>query len=108
MEKQRDIYRQLIITTFKKNFESARFVEKRNDMMDESEFEMIRDEIEDDYFIKNHGLVPYIKAIKYLVAKIETCTAGGRLFSALNDFICAKEQIVITNIDKSKNPSVNQ
>lgn len=108
MEKQRDIYRKLIITSFKKNFESARFVEKRNDMMDKSEFEMIRDEIEDDYFIKNRGIVPYIKAMKYLIAKIETCTAGGRLFSALDDFICAKEHIVITNIDKCKNRLVNQ
>ncbi|XP_055298185.1 uncharacterized protein LOC129566354 [Sitodiplosis mosellana] len=100
MEKQRDIYRQLILTLFKQNFDSALFQEKRDDLMKESDFETIRDEIEEEYFIKNRGISPYIKAIKYLRAKIEACTAAKELFVAVEDYISAKGNIVITKIAK--------
>lgn len=102
MDKQRDIYRKLILTLFKQNFDSALFVEKRDEMMEESDFEAIRNEIEEEYFIKNRGIAPYINAIKYLRAKIEACTAAKSLFKAVEDYISAKEHIVITKMAKGR------
>lgn len=102
MEKQRDVYRQLILNLLKENFDSALFQEKRDDLCRESDFETIRNEIEEEYFIKNRGIAPYIKAIKYLRAKIEACTATKSLFVTLEDYISAKENIVITKIANGK------
>ncbi|XP_031626014.1 uncharacterized protein LOC116342506 [Contarinia nasturtii] len=101
MDKQRDIYRKLIVDLFKDNFESSQFVEKCDVLMKESDFETIRDEVEGEYFVKNRGITPYIKAIKYLRAKIEACTAAATLFSDIEDYICGKENIVITKITKA-------
>lgn len=98
MDKQRDIYRDLIVKLFKENFESALFEEKRDRMISERDFESIRDEIEDEYYNKNRGITPYINAIKYLKTKIEASTAAKSLFSAVEDFIVAKENITITKI----------
>lgn len=102
MNKQRDIYRQLIMKLFRENFESALFIEKREEMMKDNDFQHIRDEIEEEYFTKNRGIAPYIKAIKYLCTKIEACTADNALFMAVEDYICARENIVITKIMKGK------
>lgn len=102
MEKQRDIYRQLILNLLKANFDSALFEEKRDNLCQDSDFETIRDEIEEEYFIKNRGIAPYIKAIKYLRAKIEASTAAKSLFASLEDYINAKENIVITKIENGK------
>lgn len=98
MDKQRTEYRNLILKLFKENFDSAMFVEKRDDMLKESDFEIIRNEIEEEYFIKNRGIAPYITAIKYLRAKIEACTVAKTLFIAVEDYISAKDNIVITKI----------
>lgn len=102
MEKQRNIYRKLIMDLFKENFDSALFEEKRDEMMQKSDFETIRNEIEEGYFIKNRGIVPYIKAIQYLRAKIESCTAANTLFAPVEDYISAKENIVITKIARGE------
>lgn len=107
MEKQRDIYRQLIMKLFKENFDSALFVEKHDKMMVDTDFERIRDEIEEEYFTKNCGIAPYMKAIKYLCTKIEACTADNALFIAVEDYICAKENIVVTKIMKGKKYSLD-
>lgn len=100
MDKQRDIYRQLIVKLFKANFDAALFEEKRNEMMIDSDFDCIRDEIEEEYFTKNRGIAPYTVAIKYLCMKIEACTSDNVLFKAIEDYICVKENIAITNIVK--------
>lgn len=102
MDKQRDIYRQLLVKLFEKNFTAALFVEKTDAMMKISDFEMIRNEIEEETFTKNRGIKPYIDAIKYLCKKIEKLTADNRLFEPIEDYICAKENIVVTKIEKGK------
>lgn len=102
MDKQREIYRELIAKLFKENFDSALFKEKRNDMMTESDFASIRDETEEEYFTKNRGIVPYMKAINYLRSKIEVCTAQNVLFATTEDYICAKENIAITPVANGK------
>lgn len=102
MNTQRDIYRQLIMKLIKANFDSALFVEKRDEMMKDSDFELIRDEIEEEYFTKNRGIAPYIKAIKYLCTKIEASTADNALFMPIEDYICVKENIEVTKIMKGK------
>lgn len=102
MDTQRDIYRQLIMKLIKVNYDSALFVEKRDEMMKDGDFELIRNEIEEEYFTKNRGIAPYIKAIKYLCTKIEASTADNALFMAVEDYICAKENIVVTRIMKGK------
>lgn len=102
MDKQRDIYRQLLVKLFEANFTSALFEEKTNTMMITSDFESIRNEIEDQYFTKNRGIAPYIAALKYLCKKIESCTADNTLFAPMEDYICAKENIVLTKIAKGK------
>lgn len=102
MDKQRDIYKQMIVKLFKENFDAAMFTEKHDNMMNSSDFDIIRDEIEDEYFIKNRGINPYIKAIKYLCTKIEACTANNTLFAAVEDYIIARDNIVITNIPMGK------
>lgn len=102
MEKQREIYKQLIVELFKANFDAALFKEKHNEMMKESDFESIRDEIEEEYFTKNKGINPYSKAIKYLRSKIEACTAAKSLFSAVEDYIISKYNIAITKIPRGK------
>lgn len=101
MDKQREIYRKSIVKLFKENFQSARFEEKRDGMITACDFETIRDEIEEDYYIKNKGITPYSEAIKNLQMKIEACTAAKTLFSAIEDFIMSKENITITKITKS-------
>lgn len=108
MDKQRDVYRQLILTLFKQNFDSALFLEKRDEMMNASDFETIRNEIEEEYYEKNHGIAPYINAIKYLRAKIEACTAAQSLFVAIEDYLCAKENIIITKMAKGEYGSVKK
>lgn len=102
MDKQRDIYRQLLVKLFEANFTSALFEEKMDTMMKVSDFESIRNEIEEDYFTKNRGIKPYSAAIKYLCKKIESCTADNTLFAPMEDYICAKENIVLTKIAKGK------
>lgn len=102
MDKQRGIYRQLLVKLFEENFTSALFEEKIDTMMKIGDFEMIRNEIEEEYFTKNRGIAPYITAIKYLCKKIESCTANNALFAPIEDYICAKENIVVTKIAKGK------
>lgn len=100
MDKQRDIYRKLLATLFKANFDSALFEEKCGEMMKDSDFNAIRDDVEDEYFTKNRGIAAYITAIKYLCGKIEACTSENTLFGAVEDYIIAKESISITKIAK--------
>lgn len=102
MDKQRGIYRQLLVQLFEQNFATALFVEKTNTMMKIHDFETIRNEIEEETFTKNRGIKPYIDAIKYLVKKIEKCTADNTLFAPIEDYICAKDKIVVTKIPKGK------
>lgn len=102
MDKQRDIYRQCLVKLFEENFTSALFQEKTDTMMKFCDFETIRNEIEEEYFTKNRGITPYIAAIKYLCTKIESCTADNTLFAPIEDYICAKENIVVTKIAKGK------
>ena len=102
MDKQRGIYRQLLVKLFEQNFTSALFVEKLDTMMKISDFEQIRNEIEEDYYTKNRGIAPYITAIKYLCKKIQSCTADNTLFTPIEEYICAKENIVVTKIPKGK------
>lgn len=102
MEKQRKIYKDLIVKLFKNNFESAQFKEKHTGMMADSDFTTIRDEVEEEYFTKNRGIVPYIQAINYLRTKIEACTARNVLFTTVEDYICAKDNIAITPFPKGK------
>lgn len=105
MDKQREIYRQLLVNLFEKNFTSALFEEKTDAMMKVCDFEMIRNEIEEETFTKNRGIKPYIDAIKYLCKKIEKCTADNELFEPIEDYICAKENIVVTKIEKGEKNS---
>lgn len=102
MDKQRIIYRKLIVDLFKKNFDSALFVEKCDVLMKENDFEIIRDEVEEEYFVKNRGIAPYINAIKYLQSKIEACTEAATLFVDIEDYIYHHKHIVITKIAKGK------
>lgn len=103
MDKQRDMYRQLLVKLFEQNFIAALFVEKTDTMMKIDDFELIRNEIEEETFTKNRGIKPYIDAIKYLCKKIEKCTADCTLFAPIEDYICAKfENIVVTKIAKGK------
>lgn len=102
MNSQRENNRNLIANLLKVNFEAALFMEKRNDLMADDDFTKIRDEIEEEYFIKNTGMAPYIKAIKYLRSKIETCTSTHTLFASLEDYIIAKNNIVITKVVNRK------
>lgn len=102
MDKQRGIYRQLLVQLFEKNFTEALFAEKTDTMMKIGDFEQIRNEIEEETFTKNRGIKPYMDAIKYLCKKIEKCTAGSTLFEPIEDYICAKENIVVTKIAKGK------
>lgn len=105
MDKQRVIYRQLLVELFEKNFTAALFVEKPDTMMKVGDFELIRNEIEEETFTKNRGIKPYSDAIKYLCKKIEKCTADSTLFAAIEDYICAKDNIVVTKIAKGKTHS---
>lgn len=101
MDNQREIYRVSIVKWFKENFDSALFEEKCDDLMTDDDFASIRDEIEEDYFIKNRGIAPYTKAINYLRNKIQACTTGNVLFASVEDFILTKKNISITLIPKS-------
>lgn len=102
MDKQRNIYRELIVNLFKENFETARFVEKTDHLMKDLDFASISNDIEEEYFTKNRGIAPYISAIKYLCTKIQTSTNDNALFTALEDYICVKENISVTKIPKGK------
>lgn len=102
MNKQREICRGIVLKLLKDNFDSSLFKEKRDEMMKDLDFTTIRNEIEEEYFTKNRGIVPYSKAINYLRTKIEACTAYNVLFGTIEDYICAKDNIVITQIAKGK------
>lgn len=102
MNKQREICRGIVLKLLKDNFDSSLFKEKRDEMMKDLDFTTIRNEIEEEYFTKNRGIVPYSKAINYLRTKIEACTAYNVLFRTIEDYICAKDNIVITQIAKGK------
>lgn len=102
MDKQRGIYRQLMLKLFEENYASALFEEKPNTPMEVCDFVKIRDEMEEEYFTKNHGIGPYIAAIKYLCKKIESFTSDSALFAPIEDYICTEKNIVVTKIAKGE------